>query len=722
MTDTNIEAISYTAGRTGLKYEQVRNTIEMLDEGLTIPFITRYRKERTGGLNEVEIGKIDEIYSLWKKISKRKEEILASLEKQNLLSSDLKDKLLEAVDMETLEDLYLPYKKKRKTRADKAKEAGALPLAEFILRTRNKNDQYIDDFVRTNKNFNSRKEAMAAAGDIISENISATSEVRKMVRELFLEKGYIKSVLNKKADTEKVAKYRDYYEFSQKVKFIPDFRVLAINRGEQEECLKVSIEIPFHPIKNIAILMHIARFHPYREFLDEVITDSLKRLIYPSLEREVRKKLTENAHKRSAEIFSENVKYLLLAKPRKNVRVLGIDPGFRTGCKAAYIDEKGHLLHFETIFPFDMRRLAETAKHVSENIKKMGVKVIAIGNGTASHETVEFIRKYIIVGDSDVEYVIIPETGASVYSASECAREEFPELDAVVRGAVTIARRIQSPIDEYVKVPPEALGVGMYQHDVPESLLNEKIVSSISNVVNAVGVDINYASKYLLQYVSGFNRSVAENIVEYREANGNFKNRKQLMKVKGLGTAKFNNAAGFCIVSDSTEYLDKTIIHPEDYTLIKKLSSKLKVKDVEKISENLDQTDMNELSLQTGISIQKLEFIRKALKSNTDDAILLDSVLYNTGSITENDLYEGMQIKGQVKNVVDFGVFVDLGIKTDGLIHKSEFSSPKEMYDKCYIGQVLDVVVNSIDLQRKRIQLGIDTGTLARKVTSLFTD
>ncbi len=720
MTNAITTAVAYTLGKTDFKHEQIQQTIILLEEGATIPFITRYRKERTGGLNEVEIGKISELYELWKKIEKRREDILSGLEKQGLLNDILKNKILVAEDLETLEDLYLPFKKKRKTRADKAKENGALPLAEFILKARSKNDQFIDNFVNRNRNFESRKAAMAAAGDIIAEMISLDQEVRKMCREMYFEKGIVKSELSKKADADKTAKYRDYFEFSQKVKYMPDFRVLALNRGEQEECLKVSVEIPFHPIKSVAIIMHIARFHPYREFLDEVITDSLKRLIYPSMEREVRNNMTDSAHKRSADIFSENVKYLLLAKPRKDIRVLGIDPGFRTGCKTAYIDEKGKLEHFETIFPLDKHRLNMTIEQVLSNIKKFKVNLIAIGNGTASQETAEFVTKYITYGRSDIECIIIPETGASVYSASECAREEFPDLDAVVRGAVTIARRIQSPIDEYVKVPVEALGVGMYQHDIPKALLTEKIVSSISNVVSAIGVDINYASRYLLQYVSGFNKSVAENIVEYRESNGNFKNRKQLMKVKGLGAAKFNNAAGFCIVNDSEEYLDKTIIHPEDYKLVKKLIKTLKVKNIEKLGAVLKEIDIASVSQELGMSNEKLEFVRDALSESKVNSVLLDSVMYKTGSMSEENFFEGMELQGQVKNVVDFGVFVDLGVKTDGLIHKSEFRSVKEMYDTCYVGLVLDVVINRLDLQRKRIQLSVNSNKLIRKAESLF--
>ena len=577
------------AQKLNIKISQIESTIGLLNDDKTIPFIARYRKEVTGSLDEIQIREIADSLHFQEKLAERKEEILTSLTNQEALTDDLKKKIENAETMKALEDIYLPFKKKQKTRADIAVEKGLKPLAEFILKSRQRDDGFVSRFIDKEKGVNTIEEAMNGAMDIIAEEIAYDTEVRDFVRENLFRHGIIETKKNEKKEDEK-AVYKNYYDNRFRVYSIPEWRVLAINRAENDKILKVKMLVDwekFNPYlerkteygdaKGFSIMQLVVfgvrKFHPYFTELTETAIDAYKRLIFPSIEREIRNDLTEKAEKRSIEIFQNNLRHLMLTPPLKKIRIAGIDPGFRTGCKIAYIDENSNLLGYDTIYATPPHNKTKEAMEIlTRAYKKHKFNLISIGNGTASKETEEFISNWLDnIEDKDIKYIIVSEAGASVYSASPTAGEEFPELDVTIRGAISIGRRVQDMLNELVKIPPESIGVGMYQHDISVNLLKEKLSREVESVVNYVGVDINNASEYLLQYVSGFSKKTAKNLIEYRQNNGLFKTRNEIRKVKGIGDKVYELSAGFCRVPESANPLDNTIIHPESYKLTERV-------------------------------------------------------------------------------------------------------------------------------------------------------
>ena len=703
----------------GLADWQVRKVIKLIDDGNTIPFIARYRKDVTGSLNDETLRKFDERLKYLRNLEEKKEKAIKRIEELGKLDDDLKSQIINAKTMVELEDLYRPYKSKRQTRATKARERGLEPLADIIMAqdatepVKKIAEKYINDEVRT------PQEAIEGAKDIIAEAISDNSDFRGKIRKNTYFTGQITT---KAKDKDISTEYDVYYNYSESVKRIPPHRILAINRAEKEGVIRAKIEceaddaigyLKRHTLKNKSEIPEKVKYNPHTTpVIVEAIEDAYKRLIAPAVEREIRSYLTEKAEEKSIEVFAENLNQLLMGSPLVGKTILGWDPAFKTGCKLAVIDETGKVLDTELIYPTEpQNKVRESIETVRQLIGRYGINVIAIGNGTASRESEEIVAK--IIKGSDVEYIIVNEAGASVYSASKLADEEFPDFSEGERSAVSIARRLQDPLAELVKIDPKSIGVGQYQHDMNQKQLSQSLDGVVEKVVNGVGVDLNTASYSLLNHVSGIGKATAKNIIEYRDENGSFTNRKELLKVKKLGKKTFEQCAGFVKI-DNPEYpLDNTTIHPESYSATNKLLKKLNytVNDIGSDGLKLDNLDLEGISDELGIGMETLKDIISELKKpGRDPREDMPKPILRKNVLSIDDLEEGMIMQGTVRNIVDFGAFVDIGVHQDGLVHISQLVENryvKHPLDIVSVGEIVDVKVLDVDLKRNRIQLSM---------------
>ncbi|SJZ73867.1 Tex family protein [Selenihalanaerobacter shriftii] len=705
------------ANKLNLKYKQTKDTVDLLEDGNTIPFISRYRKEVTGELDESQLRELNDELEYLKNLIDRKEKVIELIDKQDKLTDELEDKIKAASKLQTVEDLYRPYRQKRRTRATKAKEKGLKPLAESFLAQELESGSVVDkaeEYLDPENDLTEIKEILQGVRDIIAEHVSDQPKIRKLVRDLTFSRGNISSEVIDDEDTN----FLDYHEFSEEIEKLPPHRTLAINRGEQEDILRVRAngpdEIILNKIKKIIIKNQNSIF---LNQIEKAIEDGYQRLVAPSIAREVRSKLTEEAEEHAIDLFADNLKNLLLQPPVRDKRVLAIDPGFRTGSKVAVVDEIGNLLSIATIYPHPpQKELVEAKEKIKELVLKHGVDIIVIGNGTASRETEAFVAEVITELDRDAQYIIVSEAGASVYSASEVAQKEFPELDVSIRGAVSIARRLQDPLAELVKIDPKHIGVGMYQHDLNQGNLEKSLEAVVESVVNYVGVDLNMASTSLLKYVAGINERVAGNIVNWREENGKFTKRKELKDVYGVGPKTFTQAAGFLRIYDGEDKLAVTPIHPESYSvtqqLLEKINFKLNKLDLSehkaKLKDRLNNLNVEELAEDLEVGIPTLMDIRQALlRPGRDPREELPKPILKQEVTKLEDLKTGMILQGTVRNVVDFGAFVDIGVKDDGLVHISELSSEyvKDPLEVVKVGDIVKVKILEIDINRKRISL-----------------
>ena len=704
----------------GISLKQVTSVIEMLDEGNTVPFIARYRKERTGGLTDEVLRKFNERLTYLRNLESRKEDVLRIIEEQEKLTPELKLKIEKATTITEVEDIYRPFKAKKRTRATMAVEKGLKPLAELILSGEFNGDivEEANKYINEEKGVKNEEEALQGAMDIISEIISDNADYRKWIRNFVQKDG----IIQVKGSSEEQTPYEMYYDYKEPVRTIPSHRILAINRGEKEKILSVKVTCNDDKIIDYLNKKVLKGNKITDKYLEESIKDSFKRLIYPSIEREIRSELTSKGEEGAIDIFKANLKALLMQAPIKGKVVMGFDPGFRTGCKVAILDETGKFVENTTVYPTaPQNRIDETISTLKKLIKKHGVQVISLGNGTASRESEEVIAKMLkeIKDETGKElfYVIVSEAGASVYSASELANKEYPDLDVTVRGAISIGRRLQDPLAELVKIDPKAIGVGQYQHDVTQKKLDESLAGIVEDCVNNVGVDLNIATPSLLSYISGINASIAKNIVDYREENGKFKSRKELLKVKRLGQKAYEQCAGFLRVMESKEALDNTSVHPESYKVAKELIKTLGY--TEEDLKNGKLVDIDERVKAKGISnlAKELEvgeptlndIIKEIKKPGRDPREELPKPIFKSGVIEMKDLKPGMILMGTVRNVSDFGAFVDIGVHQDGLVHKSQMADSfvKHPLDIVKVGDVVEVRILDVDLKRKRISLSM---------------
>lgn len=704
----------------GISLKQVTSVIEMLDEGNTVPFIARYRKERTGGLTDEVLRKFNERLTYLRNLESRKEDVLRIIEEQEKLTPELKLKIEKATTLTEIEDIYRPFKAKKRTRATMAVEKGLKPLAELILSGEFNGDivEEANKYINEEKGVKNEEEALQGAMDIISEIISDNADYRKWIRNFVQKDG----IIQVKGSSEEQTPYEMYYDYKEPVRTIPSHRILAINRGEKEKILSVKVTCNDDKIIDYLNKKVLKENKITDKYLEESIKDSFKRLIYPSIEREIRSELTSKGEEGAIDIFKANLKALLMQAPIKGKVVMGFDPGFRTGCKVAILDETGKFVENTTVYPTaPQNRIDETISTLKKLIKKHGVQVISLGNGTASRESEEVIAKMLkeIKDETGKElfYVIVSEAGASVYSASELANKEYPDLDVTVRGAISIGRRLQDPLAELVKIDPKAIGVGQYQHDVTQKKLDESLAGIVEDCVNNVGVDLNIATPSLLSYISGINASIAKNIVDYREENGKFKSRKELLKVKRLGQKVYEQCAGFLRVMESKEALDNTSVHPESYKVAKELIKTLGY--TEEDLKNGKLVDIDERVKAKGISnlAKELEvgeptlndIIKEIKKPGRDPREELPKPIFKSGVIEMKDLKPGMILMGTVRNVSDFGAFVDIGVHQDGLVHKSQMADKfvKHPLDIVKVGDIVEVRILDVDLKRKRISLSM---------------
>ena len=721
MEDLVLDILSNVAKEMNLRILQIENTIKLFDEGATVPFIARYRKEVTGNLDEEQIRDVIEKVTYYRNLEKRKEEVLRLIEEQGKLTEELKEDILNAVKLQEVEDLYLPYRKKKKTKADIAKEQGLEPLSIFALLPGTTLESLKAEAV---KYITGEVETVEAAVEgvhlIIAQNLSEDVKVREFLRERISKFGILTSrVIEKNKNEDVKGVYQDYYEYSEQIEKAASNRILALNRGEKEKILKVDIEIDERTEEYIVnFIMKIFGNKNLTEFYKTIIKDSLDRLLYPSIKNEVRNMYTEKAEEEAINIFSENLEKLLLQPPLSKKTLMGLDPGYRTGCKLVIINKDGFYETNDVLYLVEgmhsQRQLDEAKKKVLDYISKYSVDIIAIGNGTASRETESFIAKIIKEASRTVSYLIVSEAGASVYSASKLAIEEFPELDVTARGAISIARRVQDPMAELVKIDPKSIGVGMYQHDVNQKKLNETLEQTIEHVVNSVGVNINTASWALLSFVSGIKKNVAKNLVDYRHENGDFKDRKQLKKVKGLGDKAFEQMAGFIVVPDSKNPLDNTIIHPESYhiaeTILKESGCKVEdLKDkLDEVRQKLKILNLDKIIKENDFGPQTARDVYEALlKDRRDPRDGFEKPLLRSDILNMDDLSEGMILEGTVRNVAKFGVFVDIGLKNDALIHISQISDKfvSDPTKVLSVGQIIKVRILSLDKERGRVGL-----------------
>ena len=712
-----------------VKESQVESAVKLIDEGNTIPFIARYRKEATGGLSDETLRELGERLNYLRNLEQRKEEVIKSIEEQGKLT----DKILQSVaiskTLAEVEDIYRPYKQKKKTRATVAKAKGLEPLANIIIEQKEKTPieeiakQYINidkleekDKQNKDKVVKTAEEAIQGALDIIAENISDNSKYRKEIKRLCYREAMIETKATK--ENEK-SNYEMYYNKQEQIKYIPSHRILAINRGEKEEYLKVKIQKPEEKILTYIEKDIIKGKTQFSQILKDTILDSFKRLIEPSIDREIRSDLTEKAENKAIKVFGQNAKQLLLGAPIKGKTVMGFDPAYRTGCKIAVIDETGKVLDYTTVYPTEPQNDIEGAKkELLKLIEKDKIDMIAIGNGTASRESEMFIANLIKETKRDVHYVIVSEAGASVYSASKLATEEYPNINVSIRGAISIARRLQDPLAELVKIDPKAIGVGQYQHDVNQKKLSESLTGVVEDSVNKVGVDVNTATPSLLSYVSGINNTIAKNIVKYRDENGKLKNRKELLKVPKLGKVAYEQCAGFLRILDGDNPLEITAVHPESYETTEKLLNKIgfdvkDIKDKEKLQElqqKLKIVDIQKTAKELEIGEMTLtDIIEELSKPGRDPREDMPKPILRSDVLKLEDLKEGMILTGTVRNVIDFGAFIDIGIKHDGLVHISEMSekfikNPSEIVS---VGDIVKVKVISIDKERQKVGLSM---------------
>lgn len=697
--------------------------IKLLDEGNTIPFISRYRKEATGELDEEKIRLISERLTYLRNFVKRQEEILGRIEEQGKLTDELRAAIEATAKLQELEDIYLPYKQKKRTRASIAKEKGLEPLsAAMLLQSESKGDakDYASRFINEEKGVASADDALAGAMDIIAEAISEDAALRQQLRRFLWNNAFlITSLDSEKEETELGQTYLMYKEYRELVRTLPSHRVLAINRGEKQECLKVKLEADTDSIINKIESSWLKDESIFTAYIKDAITDSWKRLIAPSLEREIRSQLTEDAEKQAIHIFGTNLKQLLLQAPLAGHTVMGLDPGYRTGCKMAIVNPTGQVIDHGVLYiTHGEKGASESAKKALALIKKHNVTLISIGNGTASLETEEFAAKLIKDNSLNVHYIITNEAGASVYSASPLAKEELPNYDVTIRGAVSIARRVQDPLAELVKIEPKAIGVGQYQHDVNQKELAGSLDQTIESAVNHVGVELNTASPALLKHIAGINATIAKNIVAYRNENGAFKSRRELLKVARLGNAAFTQCAGFLRIAGGEFPLDNTPVHPESYPLaeavLKKLNASLDMltdkKQLELLQAKIKLADPEKLAHDLSAGVPTVKDILDALaKPGRDPREDLPAPLTRKAIVKLSDIKPGTIMKGTVRNITDFGVFVDIGIKTAGLIHISELSTRrvKHPLDVVSVGDILDVLVITVDEKRGRIGLSL---------------
>lgn len=709
------EAMISSVGKaTNIKPSIVAQVIELLEAGNTVPFIARYRKELTGGLDEVKIKEIEETYEYTVQLHKRKEEVIRLIEEQGKLTDSLKRDIMNAEKLQRVEDLYRPYKQKRRTRATVAREKGLEPLAQQVWQQQNTDLRLeAENYLSEEHDLHTIEDVLAGVNDILAEWISDEPSFREHIRNETFQKGTIRSeVKNEGADEKGI--FHMYYDYSEAVKTITSHRILALNRGEKEEVLKVSILPPDESI--IAYLNKKILKHPNqqeKEVLEASIEDSYKRLIQPSVEREIRNLLTEKAEEQAIHVFSKNLRNLLLQPPLKGKTVLGIDPAYRTGCKLAAVDETGKVLAIDVMYPTPPKNdTAGAEKMLLNMLEQYPVELIAIGNGTASRETEQFVAETIQKHKLNTKYLIVNEAGASVYSASKLAREEFPDLQVEERSAISIARRVQDPLSELVKIDPRSIGVGQYQHDVSQKRLSESLHFVVETAVNQVGVNVNTASPSLLQYVSGLNKTVANNIVKYREEHGKFVNRKQLKDVPRLGSKTYEQAIGFLRIIDGENPLDRTPIHPESYEQAKLLLAQTGFSEEdlgsERLATALKNLDLKDMAEKLDAGLPTLKDITEALaKPERDPRDDLPKPMLKSNVLDIEDLKKGMELQGTVRNVVDFGAFVDIGVKQDGLVHISKLSSHyvKHPLDVVSVGDIVTVWVDEIDIKRERIAL-----------------
>ncbi|MGO1042714.1 Tex family protein [Clostridioides difficile] len=699
-----------------LKDEQINNTLKLIDEGNTIPFIARYRKEMTGEMSDVTLREFYEKLMYLRNLQSRKDDVVRLIDEQGKLTDEITQNIEKAKTLQEVEDIYAPYKQKKRTRATIAKEKGLENLAVSILESNLDNiDLEAKSYINEEKEVISVDDALKGARDIIAETVSDDAKIRKYIRELALREGMIVS----KSSTDEKSVYDMYYDYSEAVKSMAPHRVLAINRGEKENFLKVKLEINNDKVLNYIVNEYVndKNFKNKDEIVNS-IEDSYKRLIFPSIEREVRNHLTEIAQERAISVFGKNVKSLLLQPPVKDKVVMGFDPAFRTGCKIAVVDKNGKLLDYTTVYPTDPQNNVEGAKKtLKELIEKYSIDIISIGNGTASRESETFVSEMIKEIDREVQYVIVSEAGASVYSASELANEEHPDINVSIRGAISIARRLQDPLAELVKIDPKSIGVGQYQHDLNKKRLEEVLNGVVEDSVNSVGVDLNTASYSLLEHIAGISKVIAKNIIAYREENGDFTSRVQLKKVKRLGPQAFTQCAGFMRILDGKNPLDNTGVHPESYDICKKMIEiigysldDVKNKNIEEIDEKVKEIGLRELSekLEVG-QVTLRDIIAEIKKPGRDPREEGIKPILRTDVLKIEDIQEGMSLKGTIRNVVDFGAFVDIGIKNDGLVHKSEMSNSfvKDPMSIVTVGDIVDVKVIGIDLNKKRVALSM---------------
>ena len=699
-----------------LSTKQIGSVIQLLEDGNTVPFIARYRKEQTGSLDEVQIQTISERYTYIQNVTNRKEEVIRLIAEQDKLTDELKQKIEQAHKLQEVEDLYRPFKQKRKTKANVAKAKGLEPLAEYLLKLPNDEiEKKASAFINEEKEVTTVEEALEGAQHIIAEQLADDPDMRKWIRSETYQKG---SLVTSGKDVENDEKnvYEMYYDYQEPIKKIVPHRVLAVNRGEKEGILKAAIEPPAENIRFYLDKQVLkGKQTTARPYIEAAIDDAYKRLIQPSIEREIRKELTEKAEEQAIHIFAENLRKLLLQPPMKGKRVLGVDPAFRTGCKLAVVDDTGKVHHIGVIYPHPpVQKKAEAKQKVKEIIQSSNIEVIAIGNGTASRETEQFIADLIQELDQPVSYLIVNEAGASVYSASALAREEFPDLQVEERSAISIARRLQDPLAELVKIDPKSVGVGQYQHDVSQKQLNSSLTFVVETVVNQVGVNVNTASQALLQYVSGLSKAVAGNIVKRREEIGRFTSRKELKDIPRLGAKTYEQCIGFLRITDGQDPLDRTGIHPESYKETKQFLRMINMTPddlgTEQLKEKIAEVKLDEAAKQLEIgSITLQDIIDQLTRPERDPRDEVPKPLLKTDVLKLEDLKQGMELQGTVRNVVDFGAFVDIGVKQDGLVHISKLSNRfvKHPLDVVSVGDIVTVWVDSVDQAKGRVALSM---------------
>lgn len=703
------------ASEFSLRPAQVEATVKLIDEGNTIPFIARYRKEVTGSLDDQLLRELNDRLNYLRNLEKRKEEVTASITEQEKMTEEIQKAIDNAVTLAEVEDIYRPFKPKRKTRASIAREKGLEPLADFIFEQDMNADPYAkaQEFINEEKGVNTVEDAIAGASDIIAENISDDAALRKSFRNLFLRDAIVTS---KATDENAESVYTNYYDYSEPVAKIAGHRVLAIDRGEREGFLKVSVDVKEGDGLKLITKKYLKNQSECGNIVTAACEDSYKRLIYPSIEREIRAELTTNASEAAIKVFSSNLSQILMQPPVKGTVTLGLDPAYRTGCKIAVVDDTGKVLDTTVIYPTPPQsKIEESKAKLKALISKHKVTTIAIGNGTASHESEVFVAELLKEIPEKVSYMVVSEAGASVYSASKLAAEEFPDFDVSLRSAVSIARRLQDPLAELVKIDPKAIGVGQYQHDMPKARLEEALNGVVEDCVNSVGVDLNTASHSLLSYISGINATVAKNVVAYREENGVFTDRKQLLKVAKLGKKAYEQAAGFLRIHNGKNPLDNTAVHPESYEAAENLLelcgfklADLKDRKLADLPKRAEEIGIETLAEKVGVGVPTLkDIISELVKPGRDPRDELPPPLLRTDIMDLNDLKPGMELMGTVRNVIDFGAFVDIGVHEDGLVHISQLSDKfiKHPLEVVKVGDIVKVRVLDVDIKKKRIAL-----------------